>query len=60
MQTGEKNNPLDYSAVLMIFGCNVRYWEADFSDDRGREQLPESSELFTSMKMYDFRWQAVS
>jgi hypothetical protein len=26
---------VDYSAVLVISGCNVQFWEAGFSDGRG-------------------------
>jgi len=30
---------VDYSAVLVISGCNVQFWEAGFSDGRDEDNF---------------------
>jgi hypothetical protein len=49
-----ENNPLDFSEILVITGCNVQFGERDISDGQGCGQLPVINKNDISFDMQAF------
>ena len=52
------NNPLDFSVVLVISGCNVQSLEGDFSGEQGRGLLPETKHpvIFVCIQYFNSKY----